>query len=65
MATSRTEKLLNELEIKSLLIRERYYRDTFQWAKLRQSYHSDASKTHIKISWCVCIISASTTYARH
>lgn len=51
--SARTDKLLNELEIKSLLIRERYYRDTHQWTKLRQSYHSDVSKTQIKISWSV------------
>lgn len=56
MAEARTERLLDEMEIKSLIVRERYYRDTQQWAKLRQSYHSDASKTHIKISWLVAVV---------
>jgi hypothetical protein len=45
------DEWLTELEIKSLLVRERYYRDTAQWQKLRESYHPDASKTHINISW--------------
>lgn len=41
----------DEIEIKSLLVRERYYRDTCQWEKLRGCYHPDASKTSISISW--------------
>lgn len=48
---ARATQLLTELEIKSLLIRERYYRDTSQWENLRTSYHSDASHTSIKITW--------------
>ncbi|KAL2836401.1 hypothetical protein BJY01DRAFT_222017 [Aspergillus pseudoustus] len=40
-----------EFEIKSLLVRERYYRDTNQWEKLRASYHPDASRTQIDITW--------------
>lgn len=40
-----------EFEIKSLLLRERYYRDTQQWDKLRNCYHSEPSNTSIKISW--------------
>lgn len=32
-----------ECEIKSLLARERFARDTAQWKKLRDSYHPDAS----------------------
>jgi hypothetical protein len=51
MADSRTDKLLDELEIRNLVVRERFYRDTHQWPKLRQSYHPDATKTHIRISW--------------
>ena len=47
----RAEKLLTELEIKNLLVRERYYRDSQQWEKLRSCYHSDTSKTNIKITW--------------
>lgn len=46
-------KLLNEMEIKSLLVRERYYRDTCQWENLRQCYHADPTKTLIDISWYV------------
>ncbi|RVX73374.1 hypothetical protein B0A52_03016 [Exophiala mesophila] len=40
-----------ESEIKSLLIRERYYRDTQSWDALRSCYHPDASITNIRISW--------------
>lgn len=43
--------LLQELEIKSLLCRERYYRDTAQWQKLRDCYHPDAGNTRVEISW--------------
>ena len=43
--------LLQELEIKSLLCRERYYRDTAQWQKLRDCYHPDAGRTRVEISW--------------
>ncbi|KAI5460725.1 hypothetical protein BGZ63DRAFT_454925 [Mariannaea sp. PMI_226] len=46
-----TEKLSTEFAIKSLLTRERYYRDTCRWENLRASYHPDASKTNINISW--------------
>ncbi|KAH8900521.1 hypothetical protein GQ53DRAFT_633207 [Thozetella sp. PMI_491] len=42
---------MTELEIKSLLVRERYYRDTEQWTKLRSSYHPDPARTSINISW--------------
>jgi uncharacterized protein YfcZ (UPF0381/DUF406 family) len=45
-------RILAEAEIKSLVVRERYYRDSGQWNKLRNSYHPDASKTSINISWC-------------
>ena len=45
------DHLIQELEIKSLLVRERYYRDSAQWKKLRQSYHPDADKTSLNISW--------------
>jgi hypothetical protein len=46
-----TERTLVEAQIKSLLVRERYYRDTCQWQKLRDCYHPDALKTHIEITW--------------
>jgi hypothetical protein len=45
------DTFITESEIKSLLVRERYYRDTNQWEKLRSSYHPDASRTHIDITW--------------
>ena len=45
------DRILAEAEIKSLVVRERYYRDSGQWDKLRNSYHPDASKTSINISW--------------
>ena len=38
------------VEITALLKRERYYRDSCQWTKLRQCYHPDSSKTHIAVS---------------
>lgn len=37
--------------IKDLVIRERYYRDTCQWDKLRGCYHPDNRETKIDISW--------------
>ncbi|GJN75825.1 hypothetical protein PLICBS_009931 [Purpureocillium lilacinum] len=46
-----TEKFATEWEISSLLTRERYYRDTNQWQKLRECFHPDASRTSIKITW--------------
>ncbi|KAJ6007655.1 hypothetical protein N7540_011631 [Penicillium herquei] len=46
-----TEEHLAQLQIQSLLVQERYYRDTAQWENLRNSYHPDASKTAINISW--------------
>ncbi|UNI22994.1 hypothetical protein JDV02_008836 [Purpureocillium takamizusanense] len=48
---SATEKFVTEWEISSLLTRERYYRDTAQWQKLRDSFHPDPSRTSIKITW--------------
>ncbi len=54
------ERLLTEFAIKSLLVRERYYRDTEQWTNLRNCYHPDAPKTYINISWFVEL--ATCTY---
>jgi hypothetical protein len=45
-----TAEELTEMEIKSLLTRERFYRDSCQWKKLRESYHPDDSQTYINIS---------------
>ncbi|KAF2171024.1 hypothetical protein M409DRAFT_18997 [Zasmidium cellare ATCC 36951] len=46
-----TERVLAECEIRSLIIKERYYRDSNQWQKLRGCYHPDASRTWLNISW--------------
>ena len=46
-----TNTVLAESEIRSLLYRERYYKDSCQWDKLRSCYHPDPSKTLIDISW--------------
>ena len=56
MKAALEKEFLTELEIKSLLIRERYYRDTSQWEKLRKCYHPDSIKTNIKISWYVALL---------
>ena len=44
---------LTELEIKQLLIKERYFRDSCEYDNLRECYHPDASKTYISNSWSV------------
>ncbi|KAK5046467.1 hypothetical protein LTR84_008270 [Exophiala bonariae] len=64
MDSQRLEHVLDDLEIKSLLIRERYYRDTCQWDKLRSCYHPDASKTFIDISWFTGDIDGFVTGSR-
>ena len=43
--------ILDKCEIRSLLTRERFARDTGQFKKLREAYHPDASKTRIHIMW--------------
>ncbi|KIW33927.1 uncharacterized protein PV07_00741 [Cladophialophora immunda] len=43
--------ILAEAQIRSLVIRERFYRDACQWKKLRECYHPDASQTLVDISW--------------
>ncbi|KAL2783000.1 hypothetical protein BJX66DRAFT_345343 [Aspergillus keveii] len=43
--------LLDELAIQTLILRERFARDTGQWAKLRDAYHPDASRTRIRTMW--------------
>ena len=47
------EQILAEAEIRSLVIRERFYRDAGEWQKLRGCYHPDDSLTMIDISWYV------------
>ncbi|OQD81861.1 hypothetical protein PENANT_c025G08277 [Penicillium antarcticum] len=44
-------KLSTQFQIQSLLVQERYYRDTMQWEKLRQCWHPDPKQTYLKISW--------------
>ncbi|KEF53434.1 uncharacterized protein A1O9_10409 [Exophiala aquamarina CBS 119918] len=51
MTPTKAEILLAEVEIRHLLVRERYYRDTAQWTKFRESWHPDASHTKIQVSW--------------
>ena len=51
MEQSAVQQWAEQAEIKDLLIRERYYRDTFQWDNLRHCYHPDVAKTNIKITW--------------
>lgn len=41
----------DETQIKSVLIKERYYRDTSQFEKMRDTYHPDGSRTWVNISW--------------
>ncbi|KAF2159956.1 hypothetical protein M409DRAFT_29566 [Zasmidium cellare ATCC 36951] len=41
----------DEAAIVALLKRERFYRDTSQWDKLRSQYHPDAHETYINVSW--------------
>lgn len=51
MSSPSLDQLKDELEVRSLLTRERWYRDSCQFEKLRGCYHSDATKTKIDISW--------------
>ncbi|KIV79375.1 hypothetical protein PV11_06938 [Exophiala sideris] len=46
-----TELALEESQIRSILIRERYYRDTSQFDKMRKMYHPDGQKTKVYITW--------------
>ena len=39
------------LAIINLLKRERYYRDTAQWALCRGTFHPNAAETHINVAW--------------
>lgn len=42
---------LAETEIRITLIRERFYRDSSQWTKMRECYHPNPLVTLIDISW--------------
>lgn len=60
--SSALQQLLDEQQVKSLLTRERYYRDTAQWQNLRDAYHPDASRTWIKITWCALLSDGHIEY---
>ncbi|CAM1503638.1 Fc.00g012290.m01.CDS01 [Cosmosporella sp. VM-42] len=45
------EHYIADIDIRNLLVKERFYRDSYQWKKLRDCYHPDASQTNIKITW--------------
>ena len=45
------EQMFDECRIRSLLIRERYYRDSCQWERMRDAFHPDTSKTWVNIQW--------------
>ncbi|KAI5456869.1 hypothetical protein BGZ63DRAFT_417262 [Mariannaea sp. PMI_226] len=51
MAPHATQDWIQDAAIKSLVLHERYYRDTSQWKNLRKCYHPDSQKTSIKITW--------------
>jgi hypothetical protein len=50
------QSALEEAEIRSLLLRERHYKDNFLWEKLRTCYHPDPAKTYINVSWSVSVV---------
>ena len=43
-------RLINESEIRDVLIRERFHRDHGEWKEWRETYHPDASKTEVHTS---------------
>lgn len=51
MSAANEQLDLDEARIAALLVRERYYRDTSDWQKMRDSYHPDNSKTWVNITW--------------
>lgn len=48
-------RTLDEAEIRFLIGRERFLRDTRRWEGFRGAYHPDSSKTYIHVSWYVYI----------
>ncbi|KAI9046077.1 snoaL-like domain-containing protein [Aspergillus affinis] len=42
---------LDKEDIRELIVQERYYRDTWQWEKLRACYHPEASQTRVAVTW--------------
>ena len=40
--------------VRALVLQERYFKDTAQWARWRECYHSDASQTRIETVWYGC-----------
>ena len=51
MTNERLERVIDLVEIKDLLVREKSYRDSLNWTALREVWHPDASRTNINISW--------------
>lgn len=51
MADADEQLGLDEARIAALLTRERYYRDTSEWRKMRDLYHPDNSQTWVNITW--------------
>ncbi|KAL3483971.1 hypothetical protein BJX62DRAFT_230629 [Aspergillus germanicus] len=47
----RQQEVIDEADIRFLIGRERYFRDTRRWKELRAAYHPDASRTYVHISW--------------
>lgn len=47
---ARLQHFLNESEIRSILIRERFHRDHGEWDEWRNTYHPDNSKTEVHTS---------------
>jgi hypothetical protein len=48
---NKMETFLDEMAIKALVTKERYYRDSAQFDALRDCYHPDAPQTFIDITW--------------
>lgn len=46
-----TRNFQDDFELRSLVLRERYLKDTQQWEDWRDCYHSDSSETWIEIAW--------------
>ncbi len=53
--TDVTDSLLDDFVIRSLVVRERYFKDTEQWDAWRSTYHSDPKQTWIDIAWYVVV----------
>lgn len=50
MTDTRIKQFLDESEIRSVLIRERFHRDHGEWEDWRKTYHPDPSRTEVHTS---------------